>query len=132
MAKLTDDMRNMIETQLAYISTVDKDGNPNVGPKRSMRLYDENTLVYNENTGRQTMKNILETGKASVAYAVREKLKGFRFSGKAEIQAEGKMYEEAVEWAKGKMGVPKAVGIIHIEKIFLLDSGQNAGIEVLD
>lgn len=131
MAKLTQEMKEMIETQLAYIATVDRDGNPNIGPKRSMRIYDENTLVYNENTGKQTMNNIMDTGKASVAYAVREKLKGFRFSGKAEIQTEGKLYDEAVEWAKGKMGVPKAVGIIHIERIFCLDSGKNAGDEVL-
>lgn len=131
MAILTEDMKSMIESQLAYIATTDKDGNPNLGPKRSMRLYDEHTLVYNENTGKQTMKNIIETGKASVAYVVREKLKGFRFSGRAEIQTEGKMYEEAVEWAKGKMGVPKAVGIIHIERIFCLDSGKNAGEEIL-
>lgn len=131
MAKLTQEMKEMIETQLAYIATVDRDGNPNIGPKRSMRIYDENTLVYNENTGKQTMNNIMDTGKASVAYAVREKLKGFRFSGKAEIQTEGKLYDEAVEWAKGKMGVPKAVGIIHIERIFCIDSGKNAGDEVL-
>lgn len=130
MAKLTEDMKKMIETQLAYVATVDSNGNPNIGPKRSMRVYDDSTLVYNENTAKQTMNNILSTGKASVGFADWDKLKGFRFSGKAEIQTEGKMFDEAVEWAKGKMGEPKAVGIIHIEKIFSLDSGKTAGDEI--
>lgn len=131
MAKLTDEMKEMIKTQLAYIATTDENGNPNLGPKRSMRLYDDNTLVYNENTCKQTMNNIIKTGRASVAVANLEKITGFRFSGKAEIQTEGKMYDEAVKWAEGKMGVPKAVGIIHIEKIFDLKSGPTAGEEIV-
>ena len=31
--KLTDEMKEMIKKELAYIATADNDGNPNVGPK---------------------------------------------------------------------------------------------------
>lgn len=127
MSKLTDAMKEMIEKQLAYVATVSNDGMPNIGPKRSMRILDDNTLVYNENTGKQTMNNILANGKVAVAYADWAKLDGYRFVGKAEVFTEGKYYDEAVEWAKGKMGAPKAAVVIHIEDIYTLRSGATAG-----
>ncbi|HEY4534188.1 MAG TPA: pyridoxamine 5'-phosphate oxidase family protein [Fusobacterium sp.] len=127
MSKLTDAMKEMIEKQLAYVATVNNDGIPNIGPKRSMRILDENTLIYNENTGKQTMNNILANGKVAVAYADWAKLDGYRFVGKAEVFTEGKYYDEAVEWAKGKMGAPKAAVIIHIEDVYTLRSGATAG-----
>ncbi|KDE61468.1 hypothetical protein FUSO4_11855, partial [Fusobacterium necrophorum DJ-1] len=110
-----------------YVSTVSNEGMPNIGPKRSMRILDENTLIYNENTGKQTMNNILANGKVAVAYADWAKLDGYRFVGKAEVFTEGKYYDEAVEWAKGKMGAPKAAVIIHIEDVYTLRSGATAG-----
>lgn len=127
MSKLTDAMKEIIEKQLAYVSTVSNEGMPNIGPKRSMRILDENTLIYNENTGKQTMNNILVNGKVAVAYADWAKLDGYRFVGKAEVFTEGKYYDEAVEWAKGKMGAPKAAVIIHIEDVYTLRSGATAG-----
>lgn len=123
-------MKSLIEKQLAMVATVDHSGNPNIGPKRSMRLYDDETLIFNENTGGQTQENIEANGKIEVAFVDREQLKGYRFVGKAELQKTGPMYEEAKAWAEGKMGIPKAVGIIHIEKIFNLQSGANAGKEI--
>lgn len=127
MSKLTDAMKEIIEKQLAYVSTVSNEGMPNIGPKRSMRILDENTLIYNENTGKQTMNNILANGKVAVDYADWAKLDGYRFVGKAEVFTEGKYYDEAVEWAKGKMGAPKAAVIIHIEDVYTLRSGATAG-----
>lgn len=127
MSKLTDAMKEIIEKQLAYVSTVSNEGMPNIGPKRSMRILDENTLIYNENTGKQTMNNILANGKVAVAYADWAKLDGYRFVGKAEVFTEGKYYDEAVEWAKGKMGAPKAAVIIHIQDVYTLRSGATAG-----
>lgn len=127
MAKLTLEMKDMIEKQLAYVATVNKEGIPNLGPKRSMRILDENTLIYNENTGKQTLKNILDNGKVAVAYSDWAKLDGYRFVGKAEVFTEGKYFEEAVEWAKGKMGAPKAAVLIHIEEVYTLKSGASAG-----
>jgi len=125
MAKLTDEMKEMMGKQLAYISTVGSDGRPNIGPKRTMRIYDDSTLIYNENTGKRTMKNLQDNGKASVAYVDWAKLDGYRFIGKAELFTEGKVFDEAVEFAKGK--APKVAVLIHIEEIETLKSGPTAG-----
>lgn len=125
MAKLTDEMKELMSKQLAYIATVSSDGMPNIGPKRTMRIVDDSTLMYNENTGKQTMQNIKDNARVAIAYVDWENLDGYRFVGKAEIFTEGKIFDEAVEWAKGK--VPKAVVLIHIEEIDTLKIGATAG-----
>jgi len=125
MAKLTNEMKELMAKQLAYIATVSSDGMPNIGPKRTMRIVDDSTLMYNENTGKQTQQNIKDNARVAVAYVDWEKLDGYRFVGKAEIFTEGKIFDDAVEWAKGK--VPKSVVVIHIEEIYTLHIGAPAG-----
>ena len=50
MATLTADMKTFIENNLAWITTVDKDGNLDLGPKMSMFVLDDNHLAYHERT----------------------------------------------------------------------------------
>lgn len=54
MAKLTEAMKNMIGTQQCFIGTADETGMPNVAPKRSTRVVDDETLAFSEGTGRHT------------------------------------------------------------------------------
>ncbi|MGT2933705.1 pyridoxamine 5'-phosphate oxidase family protein [Streptococcus catagoni] len=128
---ITEEMKELITRELAVVATVDHLGNPNIGPKRSMRYYDDKTLIFNENTGGQTMENIQDNGKIEVAFIDRQALKGYRFMGRAELKNSGPIYQEAKLWAQGKMNEPKAVGIVHIERIFNLQSGANAGKEII-
>ena len=49
MAKLTQEMKDMIDAQLPYLATV-TDGEtllPDIGPKRSLRVRDDESLIYN-------------------------------------------------------------------------------------
>ena len=136
MAKLTDAIKDLIlnpvkegawTAQLGWIATVREDGAPNLGPKRSCRIYDDATLVWNENTAGEIMKDIERGSKVAIAFANWDKLDGYRFVGTAEVHKEGKYYDEAVEWAQGKMGVPKAAVVFHIEEVYTLKSGPTAG-----
>lgn len=125
MNTLTDVMKEFVQTELAYVATVDSEGNPNIGPKRTCRLLSDTQIIFSENTGGQTYKNIQENGKIALAYANRQTLKGFRFVGKATIHTD----EEHIKIAHEKSGIkPKIAAIVvDIEKIYLLDSGPKAG-----
>lgn len=127
MAKLTQEMKDMFAVQLPIIATVNDDNTPNVGPKRSTRVYDDETIIFNENTGGRTQANIERDGNITIIIIDREHLDGYRFVGKAEVHKEGKYYEEAKKWAEGKMGVPKAAVVMKIERIDTLKSGPTAG-----
>ncbi|WP_067143080.1 pyridoxamine 5'-phosphate oxidase family protein [Oceanivirga salmonicida] len=127
MIKLTEEMKEMLGKELPIIGTINLDGTPNIGPKRSCRVYDDETIVFNENTAGRTMKNIQENGYMVVIVVDRPELMGYRFVGTAKIYTDGKYYEEAVKWAEGKMGAPKAVTVMKIARIDTLKSGPDAG-----
>ncbi len=121
MAKLTQEMKDLIAAQQCFVATVNADGTPNVGPKRSTRVIDDEHIAYNEATAKQTWSNVNKGSKVAIAVVDREKLRGFRFMGTPEIVTSGKLYEDAASLAQ-KVGrpAPKAVINIRIEKIFNL------------
>lgn len=128
MAKLTQEMREMILTQQCFLATVSTEGVPNNAPKRSTRIFDDETLIFNEGTGGTTYRNILDGSKVAVAVVNREVLDGYRFLGIPEVIASGDIYEKAAEASvKANMPKPKAVILIHIDEIFSLKPGPGAG-----
>ena len=64
MIALTDDMRNLVDNALAngcpcVLATVSADGEPDIGYKGSMMVFDNESLAYWERTRRQHLKNVL-------------------------------------------------------------------------
>jgi predicted pyridoxine 5'-phosphate oxidase superfamily flavin-nucleotide-binding protein len=128
MAQLTQEMKEMIQTQQCFLATVSKEGIPNNAPKRSTRVFDEETLIFSEGTGGRTYKNILEGSKVAVAIVNREILDGYRFLGTPEVLTEGPIYDKSAEMSlKNGMPIPIAVILIHIEEIYSLKPGPMAG-----
>lgn len=128
MAKLTQEMKEMILTQQCFHATVSTEGIPNNAPKRSTRIFDDETLIYNEGTGGNTYKNIQDGSKISVAVVNRETIDGFRFVGTPETITFGLIYDQAAEMSvKAGMPKPKAVILIHIDEIHSLKPGPGAG-----
>lgn len=128
MAKLTQEMKDMIATQQCFCGTVSKDGIPNVAPKRSTRVFDDETLIFNEGTGGTTYRNLLDGSKVSIAVVNREVLDGYRFVGSAEVLESGDIYDKAAELSlKHGMPKPKAVVLVKIEEIHSLKPGPGAG-----
>lgn len=128
MATLTDEMKAYISNNLGYIATVDANGEPDLGPKMSIRVLDDQHLIYNEMTGKTIMADIEATGKALVAFANLDNMRGYRFGGKATIYRAGKYFENAQQWAtSGNHPAPKAAVVIEIETIWTLDAGPKAG-----
>ena len=128
MAKLTLEMKEMIMTQQCFHATVSTDGVPNNAPKRSTRVFDDETLIFNEGTGGATYKNLLDGSKISVAVVNRETIDGYRFVGTPEVLTSGEVYDKAAELSmKAGMPQPKAVILIHIDEIHSLKPGPGAG-----
>ena len=128
MAKLTQEMKEMVMTQQCFHATVSKEGVPNNAPKRSTRVVDDETLIFSEGTGGTTYKNILDGSKISVAVVNRDILDGYRFLGTPEVITEGEIYDKSAELSlKAGMPKPKAVILIHIDEIYSLKPGPMAG-----
>lgn len=128
MAQLTLEMKEMIGTQQCFLATVSKEGVPNNAPKRSTRVFNDETLMFSEGTGGNTYKNILDGSRVAVAVVNREILDGYRFLGTPKVLTEGEIYEKSAEMSlKAGMPKPKAVILIHIDEIHSLKPGPMAG-----
>lgn len=128
MAKLTQEMKDMIMTQQCFHATVSSDGVPNNAPKRSTRVLDDETLIFSEGTGGTTYRNILDGSKVSVAVVNREIVDGYRFQGTPSVLTEGEIYDRSAELSlKAGMPKPKAVVLVHIDEIHSLKPGPAAG-----
>lgn len=127
MAKLTSEMKAMFEKQLAVIATASKDGTPNVGPKGSMHVVDDETLAYSEGTGEKTLRNLNENPKVAVLVVDQEKGDGYQVKGTAELLTSGNLYEKvAKRQEERKRQRPKQVVTIKIEEIYSIISGMTA------
>jgi len=128
MSKLTQEMKEMIGSQQCFMATVGKDGMPNVAPKRSTRVFSDESLVFSEGTGGATYKNILDGSKVAVGVVDRAIPDGFRFICKPEFQSSGQAFEDAKAAAIQRGGKPPlGVVILHIEEIHSLKPGPMAG-----
>jgi predicted pyridoxine 5'-phosphate oxidase superfamily flavin-nucleotide-binding protein len=57
MVNLTQEMKDLIAAQQCFVATVNPDGTPSIGPKRSTRVLDDEPLAYNQVTGKRTWGN---------------------------------------------------------------------------
>jgi predicted pyridoxine 5'-phosphate oxidase superfamily flavin-nucleotide-binding protein len=127
MVKMTGEMKAMLEKQLPIVATSTKEGIPNVGPKGSLYVLDDETLVYSEGTGRKTLKNMVENPNVAVLVVDREKLDGYQFKGKAELLTQGPIFDEVSEKQK-KRGrrPPTNVVKIKVEEVYSVKPGMIA------
>ena len=131
MPKITQEMKDLVAQQQCFVATVNADGSPNVGPKRSTRVLDDEHIVFSEVTGKQTWANVQRGSKVAIAVVDREKMKGFRFVGSGEVVTSGEVFDQSGAILK-KAGIPvplKAVIIVKVDKIFNLGM-PGAGDEV--
>ncbi len=128
MSQLTAEMKDMVMSQQCFHATVSKEGMPNNAPKRSTRVFNDETLIFAEGVGGKTYQNILDGSKVISAVVNREIVDGYRFICTPEVLTDGAIYEKSAEMSlKAGMPKPKAVILLHIEEIQSLKPGPMAG-----
>ena len=128
MSVLTAEMKEMVMNHQCFHATVSKEGIPNNAPKRSTRVFNDSTLIFNEGIGGTTYRNILDGSRVAVAVVNREVMDGYRFIGTPEVITEGEIFERSAEMSvKAGMPRPKAVILVHIDEIHSLKPGPMAG-----
>jgi len=101
MISLTDQMREMIDNALAngspcVLATASADGEPDIGYKGSMMVFDNESLAYWERTRRQHLKNVLENPKVVVLFRDAKTRVNFRFHGVATVHQDGATREQVM------------------------------------
>lgn len=76
------------------VASVGRDGEPNLGYKGSVMVFDKDHLAYWERTGGRHLENLRHSAAVAVMYYNRNRQKYLRFYGRAEIHEEGPIREQ--------------------------------------
>lgn len=86
MVVLTDDMKRVIDEQrLGFVATVNADGTPNLSPKATFVVLDEESIAYAEIRSPNTRRNIEAGSPLDINFVDPFVRKGYRFKGRAEV-----------------------------------------------
>ena len=94
MAKLTEEAKKIIsEFGPALIATASKQGKPNVSPKGSFRVLDDENVVFANISSPRTMANLKENPQLTAIIFDRSTRKGCRIWGKTEVVNSGDLFD---------------------------------------
>ncbi|WP_377273666.1 pyridoxamine 5'-phosphate oxidase family protein [Peterkaempfera sp. SMS 1(5)a] len=93
-------MRQIVTSaKLAFVATVCEDGSPNLSPKGSVRVYDDDHLVFMNMASPRTAENLRHNPRVEVNVIDFLLRRGYRFKGTAEIREEGDpVYDWSRQW----------------------------------
>ncbi len=113
MAKLTEEAKKLIgEAGPALVATTSRDGKPNVVPKGSVRVLDDEHIIFADIASPRTMANLGENPQLSAIVFDPATRKGCRIWGKAEILDSGDLFDSiSAEFADRQMKVKHLVKV---------------------
>lgn len=98
MTVITEDMKDIIaRCQLGFVATVSPDGTPNLSPKGSLAVWDDNHLYFADIASPQTIANLRQNPGIEVNFVDVFARRGYRFKGTAEVLDGGPVFEKAAK-----------------------------------
>ena len=121
MGILTEDMKRTVrEQRLAYVASVCPDGTPNLSPKATTTVWDDDHLVYLDIRSPQTRENVLGNPSVEVNVVDPVARKGYRFKGRATVLTGGPLFDDVLAFSRGRGRKqeyrPEAVVLIRVER----------------
>ena len=99
MATLTEDMERVVrEQQLGYVATVCPDGTPNLSPKGTTRVWDDDHLVFADIRSPRTIANLKHNPAIEINVVDWFTRKGYRFKRVATVTEGGSFFDELVSF----------------------------------
>ncbi len=94
MGMIEDAHKSLIEeVGLCFVATASSDGEPNVSPKGSILVFDDDHLAFAEIMSPGSRANLEQNERVAVYVCRPEKFQGFQFKGTAELSKEGPVYD---------------------------------------
>jgi uncharacterized protein len=81
--RLTDEMKRMIEhLRLCYVATATPDGKPNLSPKGTLKVWDDETVVFADIASPTTIRNLRVNPFIEINIVDPFIRRGYRFKGR--------------------------------------------------
>jgi uncharacterized protein len=120
MSVLTDEMKQVVERQrLGFVATVCPDGTPNLSPKGTVSILDDDHLMFADIRSPGTVANLRGNPNIEVNVVDPFVRKGYRFKGRAEVLDAGAEFERlvAVFASRGMFDTPRRIRAIVVVQV---------------
>jgi len=132
MASLTQEIKEFVkQTKLGFVATVCPDGTPNLSPKGTTTVWDDDHLVFADIHSPGTVTNLLVNPSIEINIVDVFTRKGYRFKGTAKVLSEGSLFEEVVSFYEkaGSKYIIKNIVLVKVDRIIpLLSPVYDTGI----
>ncbi len=131
--KIPSELQEFLKGKQGWVATSARDGTPNVSIKGSLRLLDDEHLLFCDLFSMKTRKNLQENPKVAIMVYEESSRRGYIFKGSAEMTASGPLYEEAAEALKKaapQLPAPKFAVRVTVESIYNQSVGPSGGMQI--
>ena len=130
MGVITQDMRRLVnEQRLGFVATVCPDGTPNLSPKGTVAVWDDDHLVFADICSPRTVANLQANPAVEVNVVDPFARRGYRFKGTASVLTDGPDFEGAVAFfrARGTRSPIRSVVLVAVTRALPVISPAYAG-----
>jgi predicted pyridoxine 5'-phosphate oxidase superfamily flavin-nucleotide-binding protein len=106
MGILTEDMKRLVsEQRLGFVATVCPDGTPNLSPKGTTAVWDDDHIVFADIRSPATVSNLRRNASAEINVVDPIVRKGYRFKGVASVVTEGALFERILDFYRTERNI---------------------------
>jgi len=98
--KMSDEIKQMLDENIAYLATSTNDGKPNVVPIGMAHAISDNELLIHDVFFKKTRKNLEDNPQVAISFTDVKRWESYQLKGTAEIYTEGRMFEKVLEIMK--------------------------------
>jgi uncharacterized protein len=104
LVRLTEEIKRFVrEQQLGFVASVCPDGTPNLSPKGTTDVWDDEHLMFADLRSPRTVENLRSNPSVEVNVVDQFSRKGYRFKGTAEVLDGGVRFEECMAFYEKKV-----------------------------
>ena len=109
MGILTEDMKRVVnEQRLGFVATVCPDGTPNLSPKGTTAVWDDDHIVFADIRSPATVANLRRNPSTEINVVDPIVRKGYRFKGVASVFTEGALFERILDFYRAERNLDES------------------------
>jgi len=128
--KISAELQEFLKGKQGWVATASRDGTPNLSIKGSLRVLDDEHLLFADIFSLKTRKNLQENPKVAIMVYDAESRRGYACKGMAEQVDSGALFDQTVEsirTAMPQLPAPKYVVKVSVESIWDQSAGPGGG-----
>jgi len=133
MVSIPKHVQEFLPGKMGWVGTATREGMPNVTPKGTVQLLDDQHIIFADLFSLKTRQNLEQNPKVAVTVIEPNGTNGYQMKGTAELLTSGPLYDQVAAQLKQKsagLPTPKYVVKITVEAVYDQSVGPNAGKQI--